>query len=52
MKGKLRDAIVDRMAMNEKMPTRYLNERDFEDVAFQALVKRVYEDFKVETGEP
>jgi len=42
MKGKLRDAIVDRMDQNEKIATRYLNEQDFENVAFGELVRRIY----------
>ena len=46
MKGKLRDAIVDRMDQNEKIATRYLNEEQFEAVAFRELVKRIYEDLK------
>jgi type I restriction enzyme, R subunit len=44
MKGKLRDAIIDRLDKNETIATRYLNEADFEAVAFKALVKRIYED--------
>ena len=34
MKAKLRDAIVDRMEQNEEIATRYLNEQEFENVAF------------------
>jgi hypothetical protein len=38
----LRDAIVDRLEQNEAIATRYLNEEDFENVAFGELVKRIY----------
>ncbi len=44
MKSKLRDAMVDRMDQNEQIATRYLNEQDFEDAAFNELVKRIYDD--------
>ena len=46
MKGKLRDAIVDRMELNEKIATRYLNEQDFESVAFGELVRRIYQELR------
>jgi type I restriction enzyme R subunit len=46
MKAKLRDAIVDRMDQNEAIATRYLNEQDFEAVAFGELVKRIYQELK------
>jgi type I restriction enzyme R subunit len=46
MKGKLRDAVVDRMEQNENIATRYLNEQEFENVAFNELVRRIYEDLK------
>ncbi|HZZ84318.1 MAG TPA: type I restriction endonuclease [Anaeromyxobacteraceae bacterium] len=46
MKAKLRDAVVDRLDKNEKIATRYLNERDFEDAAFRELVRRIYEDLR------
>ena len=46
MKGKLRDAIVDRLDKNQEIATRYLDEQDFENVAFGELVKRIYEDLR------
>jgi type I restriction enzyme R subunit len=46
MKARLRDAIVDRMDQNEKIATRYLNEQDFESVAFGELVKRIYRELR------
>lgn len=46
MKAKLRDAIVDRLEQNEAIATRYLNEPEFESVAFGELVKRIYQDLK------
>ena len=46
MKGKLRNAVVDRMDKNEKIAVRYLNDSEFESVTFDVLVKRIYEDLK------
>jgi len=46
MKAKLRDAIVDRMALNEAIATKYLNEADFENVVFGELVRRIHKDLK------
>ena len=50
MKSKLRDAIVDRMEQNEGIATRYLNEHDFEDLAFRELVRRIYTDLTTSTA--
>lgn len=50
MKGKLRDAIVDRMEENERIATRYLNEQDFESVAFGELVRRIYDELRQDGG--
>jgi type I restriction enzyme R subunit len=49
MKSKLRDAIVDRMEQNEGIATRYLNEAEFEDLAFREMVKRIFEDLRLHT---
>jgi type I restriction enzyme R subunit len=46
MKGKLRNAVVDRLDKNDHIATRYLNEQDFEDVAFKELVRRIYQDLQ------
>ena len=46
MKDKLRDAIIDRMEQNEEIATRYLNEPDFESVAFEELVRRIYQELR------
>ena len=46
MKSKLRDAIVDRLEQNEAIATRYLNEQDFENVAFGELVRRIYDELR------
>ncbi len=46
MKGKLRDAVVDRLDKNDRIATRYLNEEEFQNVAFKELVKRIYEDLR------
>jgi type I restriction enzyme R subunit len=51
MKDRLRNAIVDRMDKNEAIATRYLNEQDFEEVAYRALVKRIYEDLRAKASE-
>jgi type I restriction enzyme R subunit len=47
MKAKLRDAIVDRMDQNEQIATRYLNEQEFEELAFKEMVKRIYADLNL-----
>jgi hypothetical protein len=53
MKSKLRDAIVDRMSQNEAIATKYLNEADFESVAFGELVRRIYRELRdVEAPRP
>jgi hypothetical protein len=46
MKGKVRDAIVDRMDKNEGIATRYLNEPEFEEAAFKALMRQIYEELR------
>jgi type I restriction enzyme, R subunit len=46
MKGKLRDAVVDRLDKNDRIATRYLNEDEFQNVTFNELVRRIYEDLK------
>lgn len=46
MKSRLRNAIVDRMDKNETIATRYLNEQEFEEVAYRALVKRIYDELR------
>jgi type I restriction enzyme, R subunit len=46
MKSKLRDAVVDRLDKNDRIATRYLNEDDFQNVAFNELVRRIYEGIR------
>jgi hypothetical protein len=46
MKSKPRGTAADRMEQNETIATRYLNEQEFESVAFNELVRRIYEDLK------
>lgn len=43
----MRNAIIERMDQNEQIATRYLNEQDFEDVAFRELARRIYEGLRV-----
>jgi type I restriction enzyme, R subunit len=46
LKQKINDAIVDRMDKNGEIATRYLNDSDFEKVAFEALARRLYDELR------
>ncbi len=40
-----------RVDKNETIATRYLNEQDFEEVAYRELVRRIYEDLRNEAAD-
>jgi type I restriction enzyme R subunit len=46
MKDKLRDAIIDRIEQNSTIVSKYMNEADFQRVAFDALARRIYDDLR------
>lgn len=49
-KQKISDAIVDRMDKNGEIATRYINDGEFQAVAFEALARRIYEELKEQGG--
>ncbi|MFO0760172.1 MAG: DEAD/DEAH box helicase family protein [Byssovorax sp.] len=51
MKGKVEGLMVDRMDQNQEIVTRYLNDMQFQDMAFRLLVKRIYEEIRSGRGE-
>ena len=38
--------MVDRMDQNQEIVTRYLNDPQFQDIAFRLLVKRIYDEIR------
>ncbi|AKU91179.1 type I restriction endonuclease subunit R [Vulgatibacter incomptus] len=48
MKGKVEGLMVDRMDQNQEIVTRYLNDSQFQDLAFRLLVKRIYDEIRGE----
>jgi hypothetical protein len=46
MKGKVEGLMVDRMDLNQEIVTRYLNDQQFQELAFRLLVKRIYEEIR------
>jgi len=46
MKAKIEGLMIDRMDQNTDIVTKYLNEPDFQAVAFGLLVKRIYEEIR------
>jgi len=46
MKGKVEELMVDRMDQNQEIVTRYLNDAQFQDLAFRLLVKRIYDEIR------
>ena len=46
MKGKVEGLMVDRMDQNQEIVTRYLNDPQFQDLAFRLLVKRIYDEIR------
>jgi type I restriction enzyme, R subunit len=49
MRKKVEGLMIDRMEQNQEIVTRYLNDQQFQDVAFQLLVKRIYEEIRGRT---
>jgi type I restriction enzyme R subunit len=52
MKGKMEGLMIDRMDQNEEIVTRYLNDPQFQDMAFRLLVRRIYDEIRGDRGEP
>jgi type I restriction enzyme, R subunit len=46
MKGKMEGKMVDRIDQNSAIVERYLNEKDFQEVAFKLLVRKLYEEIR------
>jgi type I restriction enzyme R subunit len=51
MKGKVEGLMVDRMEQNQVIVTRYLNDPQFQDLAFRLLVRRIYDEIRARQGE-
>ena len=46
MKSKAENLMIDRMDQNHQIVNRYLNDPTFQSIAFNAIVKRVYEEIQ------
>ncbi|MGD9765846.1 MAG: type I restriction endonuclease subunit R, partial [Candidatus Binatia bacterium] len=46
MRQKIADLMVERMEQNQAIVTRYLDQKDFQDIAFRELVKAIYDDVR------
>jgi type I restriction enzyme R subunit len=46
MKDKVENLMVDRMDQNQEIVTRYLNDPQFQQVAFRLLVRRIYDEIR------
>jgi type I restriction enzyme R subunit len=46
MKGKVEGLMIDRMDQNQEIVTRYLNDPEFQSVAFGLIVKRIYDEIR------
>jgi len=46
MKGKIEELTVDRMDQNQKIVTRYLNDPQFQDIAFRLAVRRLNDEIR------
>lgn len=51
MKAKVEGLMIDRMDQNQEIVTRYLNDPQFQDVAFRLLVRRIYEEIRAQEGD-
>ena len=47
MKAKVEGLMIDRMDQNQEIVTRYLNDPQFQEVAFRLLVKRIYDELRM-----
>jgi type I restriction enzyme R subunit len=50
LRARLKDLMIDRMDQNADIVSRYLNEREFEEVAFAEMAKRIYEEIRGAVG--
>ena len=46
MRKKIADLMVERMEQNQEIVTKYLDEKEFQEVAFRELVKSIYQDIR------
>ena len=46
MRQKISDLMVERMEQNQAIVTKYLDQKDFQDIAFRELVKAIYQDIR------
>ncbi|MCP3105477.1 DEAD/DEAH box helicase family protein [Myxococcus sp. K15C18031901] len=46
MKGKVEGLMVDCMDQNQEIVTRYLNDPQFQDLAFRLIVRRIYDEIR------
>ncbi len=46
MRQKISDLMIERMEQNQEIVTKYLDQKDFQDLAFRELVKAIYEDIR------
>ncbi len=46
MRKKIEGLMIDRMDQNQEIVTRYLNDAEFQDAAFRALAKRIYDEIR------
>src|SRR5262249_28152681 len=46
MKGKVEGLMIDRMDQNQEIVTRYLNDPQFQEVAFRLLVRKIYDEVR------
>ena len=44
MKPKVEGLMIDRMDQNQEIVSRYLNDPQFQDLAFRLLVRRIYDE--------
>ncbi len=52
MKAKVEGLMIDRMDQNQEIVTRYLNDADFQSLAFRLLVRRIYDEIRHEEKAP
>jgi type I restriction enzyme R subunit len=46
VRKKIADLMVERMEQNQEIVTKYLDEKEFQEVAFRELVKSIYQDIR------
>ena len=49
LKQKIADLMIDRMDQNSEIVSKYMNEQEFQDLAFRELAKRIYEELRQAT---